>query len=74
MPTSAVKLTLFVTADVDEETVYQMTKTFWENWDMLTQTHAALKKASLEEACTDLAGVPIHEGAARYYREVGVLE
>ena len=74
VPTSAVKLTLFITADVDEETVYQMTKTFWENWDMLTETHAALKKASLEEACTDLAGVPIHEGAARYYREVGGLE
>lgn len=74
VPTSAVKLTLFINADVDEETVYQMTKTFWENWDMLTQTHAALRKASLEKACTDLAGVPIHEGAARYYREVGVLE
>ena len=74
VPTSAVKLTLFITADVDEETVYQMTKTFWESWDMLTETHAALRKASLESACTDLAGVPIHEGAARYYREVGVLE
>lgn len=56
-PTSAVKLTLFINADVDEETVYQMTKTFWENWDYLTETHAALKKASLEAACTDLAGV-----------------
>lgn len=74
VPTSAVKLTLFITADMDEETVYQMTKTFWENWDMLTDTHAVLKKANLESACTDLAGVPIHEGAARYYREVGVLE
>lgn len=74
VPTSAVKLTLFITADVDEETVYQMTKVFWENWGMLTDTHAALRAASLEEACTDVAGVPIHEGAARYYREVGVLE
>ena len=27
VPTSAVKLTLFITADMDEETVYQMTKT-----------------------------------------------
>ena len=30
VPTSAVKLTLFVTADVDEETVYQMTKTCYD--------------------------------------------
>lgn len=74
VPTSAVKLTLFITADVDEETVYQMTKVFWENWDMLTETHAALKKADPKEACSDVAGVPIHEGAARYYREIGILE
>lgn len=74
VPTSAVKLTLFITADVDEETVYQMTKTFWENWDMLTETHAALKKADPKEACNDVAGVPIHEGAARYYREIGLMD
>lgn len=74
IPTSAVKLTLFITADVDEETVYQMTKTFWENWDMLTETHAALRKADPKEACNDVAGVPIHEGAARYYREIGLME
>ena len=74
VPTSAVKLTLFITADVDEETVYQMTKVFWENWDYLTETHAALKKADPKEACNDVAGVAIHEGAARYYREIGIME
>lgn len=74
VPTSAVKLTLFITADVDEETVYQMTKVFWENWDMLTTTHAALAKADPKEACNDVAGVAIHEGAARYYREIGLMQ
>lgn len=72
--TSAVKLTLFITADVEEETVYQMTKVFWENWETLTQTHAALRKADPREACSDIAGVEIHPGAARYYREIGILE
>jgi len=72
--TSAVKLTLFITADVDEETVYQMAKVFWENWDQLTQTHAALRKADPKEACSDVAGVKIHPGAARYYREIGLLK
>ncbi len=74
VPTSAVKLTLFITNDVDEETVYQMTKVFWENWDSLQQTHAALRRADPMEACSDLAGVPLHEGAARYYREKGILK
>ena len=72
--TSGVKLTLFVTADVDEETVYQMTKVFWENWEYLTETHAALRKADPKQACNDVAGVAIHEGAARYYREIGIME
>lgn len=74
VPTSAVRLTLFITADVDEETVYQMAKIFWENWDMLTQTHAALRRADPKEAVSDIAGVAIHEGAARYYREIGLLQ
>ena len=73
VPTSGVKLTLFITADVDEETVYQMTRIFWENWDMLTQNHAALQKADPKEACSDIAGVAIHDGAARYYREIGLM-
>ena len=74
VPTSAVKLTLFLTPDVDEETAYQMTKVFWENWDSLTETFAALKAADPAKACEDLAGVPLHDGAARYYREIGLID
>ena len=72
--TSGVKLALFITADVDADTVYQMTKIFWQNWDALCDTHAALRRADPLEACKDVAGVAIHEGAARYYREIGILE
>ena len=74
IPTSAVKLTLFLTADVDEEVAYQMTKVFWENWDHLTENFAALRAADPTKACEDLAGVPLHDGAARYYREIGLID
>ena len=74
VPTSAVKLTLFLTPDVDEETAYQMTKVFWENWDSLTENFAALRAADPAKACEDLAGVPLHNGAARYYREIGLIQ
>ena len=74
VPTSAVKLTLFLTADVDEETAYQMTKVFWENWEQLTDAHAALRAADPNLACEDLAGVPLHDGAARYYKEIGLID
>ncbi len=74
VPTSAVKLTLFVTADVKEETVYEMAKVFWENWDRLTENFPALKAADPADACEALAGVPVHAGAARYYREIGLME
>ena len=73
VPTSAVKLTLFIAAQVDEETAYQMTRVFWEHWDELTDSFAALRAADPREACLDLAGVPLHEGCARYYREIGLL-
>ncbi len=74
VPTTAVRLTLFVTGDMEEETVYQMVRVFWENWDALTDNYPALRMADPRTACADLAGVPLHDGAARYYREIGLIE
>ena len=72
--TSAIKITLCTTADLDADTVYNLTKTFWENIDTLAETNSVLKGVTVEDAVTDLAGLPLHEGAERYYKEIGVLE
>jgi uncharacterized protein len=58
-------------AGVDEETVYQATKAFWENIEEVQATAFFLKAVTLESAFTSV-NVPLHPGAARYYDEVGV--
>lgn len=62
---------LAVNANVDEEHVYQLTKTMYENLGFLTAIHPATKAMAVEKA---MAGLPValHPGAARYYKEVGL--
>ena len=72
--TSAIKITICTDARVSDEVIYEMTKTFWENIDTLAETSNVLKNVSVEDAVTDLAGLPIHAGAEKYYREIGILE
>lgn len=72
--TTAIKMAMFTTADLSEEVVYELTKAFWENIDTLKETNASLKTVTIEGAITDLAEVPLHDGAIRYYKEVGVLK
>ena len=60
---------LAVRADVDEETVYQITKMIFENLPFLQAIHKALLDTSLDKALTGLS-IPLHPGALRYYREV----
>lgn len=72
--TSAIKMTICTDARVSDEVIYDLTKTFWENIEQLAQSQNVLKGLTIEDAVTDLAGLPIHEGAAKYYREKGILE
>lgn len=62
---------LAVRDDISEEDVYQLTKTIYENLPFLNGIHAATKAMALEKAIAGLP-VPLHPGAARYYREQGV--
>ncbi|MFV1875763.1 TAXI family TRAP transporter solute-binding subunit [Nioella sp.] len=63
-----------VRADLDEEVIYQVTRAFWENIDSITSDAPWAQALSLEFAVQSLAGMPLHPGAERYYREIGVLE
>ncbi len=71
--TSAIKITIFTDARVDDDVIYDLTKTFWENFDELKKTQAPLLNVIKDQTTQDLAGLPIHDGAARYYREIGLL-
>lgn len=73
VPTAGVGNMLITSADVSEETAYQMTKALFENLDRLVAAHAAAKAITLENALDGLP-VPLHPGAERYYKEKGLIK
>ena len=63
---------IIVSADMDEEVAYQITKALCENRDILVNTSAVL--ANFDPAVAGskaLTGCELHPGAARYYQEMG---
>ena len=70
-------LVMFCRHDLKDETVYQMTKSFWEHIDELGQSQKNLKGLKPAEAVKDIAKIPLHPGAEKYYKEIeeiGVLK
>ncbi len=62
---------LAVRDDIDEEAVYLMTKTIYENLPFLQAIHKATKAMSQEKALAGLP-IPLHPGALKYYQEAGM--
>jgi TRAP transporter TAXI family solute receptor len=62
---------LVTRSDIPEDVVYNVTKVIWENLATLQEIHGATKDMRLEIAIDGL-GAPLHPGAIRYYREVGL--
>jgi TRAP transporter TAXI family solute receptor len=57
--------------DLDEELVYQLTKTFFDALPTLSSARTALRFMDADQAAA--APIPLHDGAARYYRERELL-
>jgi len=62
---------LLVRADADEEDIYKITKTIYENLPFLQSIHKATKVMNIKKAIDGLP-MPLHKGALRYYKEVGL--
>lgn len=72
--TSAIKMVMFCRHDLSEDTVYQLTKSFWEHIDELGKAQKNLQGLKPADAVKDIANLPLHPGAEKYYKEIGVLK
>ncbi|OZB72685.1 MAG: C4-dicarboxylate ABC transporter [Thiomonas sp. 14-64-326] len=73
VPTARIQNFLVTREGLSEEMVYQMTKAMFTHLTELVAAHAAAKGISLKDAPLN-SPVPLHPGAAKYYREAGVLK
>ena len=72
--TFGVGATFVSSADVSEEVVYTLVKSIFDNIDAFKGLHPAF--ANLDPAAMASAGLsaPLHDGAAKYYKEAGLAE
>ncbi len=69
--TFGVKATFVTSASVDDETVYQVVKAVFDNFDRFKGLHPAFANLTEEEMISQGLSAPLHPGAERYYKERG---
>jgi uncharacterized protein len=73
VPTFGVKATICTSSDVPEEIIYKITKEVFENVEALRNLHPALAVLTPENMLQGLSA-PLHPGAAKYFKEAGLIE
>ncbi|MHC4604036.1 MAG: TAXI family TRAP transporter solute-binding subunit, partial [Planctomycetota bacterium] len=69
--TIGVKATFVTSKNVDEGIVYAITKEVFDNFDDFKSLHPAYEVLTKKDMLKGLTA-PIHKGALKYYREVGL--
>ncbi|NLZ93518.1 MAG: TAXI family TRAP transporter solute-binding subunit [Firmicutes bacterium] len=72
--TVSYKAVLITHVDVPEETVYTITKGLYDNYTRMGDAVGNMRTFPIEELMTDVGGVPYHDGALKFYNEVGLAE
>lgn len=71
--TAAIPNFLITHSGVSDDVAYRMTKAMYDNLDTLYAAHNAAKTIKRDNAIKGMP-VPLHPGAERYYKEVGLIK
>ncbi len=71
--TVAIMATFIATNDMSEDQAYEITKNLWEKQEEIAVAHAKGKEMSKDAAVAAIGKVPLHPGAEKYYKEIGVI-
>ena len=72
--TYGVMATLVASSKTSPETIYLVVKAVFDNFDEFKKLHPALANLKPEEMVSNGLSAPLHEGAARYYKEKGWIK
>ncbi len=72
--TYGVLATVVASSKAPAESVYQVVKAVFDNFDEFKKLHPALANLKPESMVKDGLSAPLHEGAARYYKEKGWIK
>ena len=73
IPTFGVKAVLVVNEKVNEKIVYAVVKAILENFDEFKKLHPAYSNITKESLLEGIS-TPLHEGAKKYYEEIGLIK
>jgi hypothetical protein len=71
--TFGVGATVVSSSAVPEEYVYRMTKAVFEKFDDFKKLHPAFEVLDKKAMTTNALSAPLHDGAAKYYKEAGLM-
>lgn len=71
--TFGVGATFVSSTNTPSDTVYQVVKAVFENFDDFRKLHPAFADLQKEQMIKDGLSAPLHDGAAKYYKEAGLM-
>ena len=72
IPTLGIVTSMIVHKDLPTDLVYKMAKVFWDNHSEFVKVKSVWKKVLMKDAVNG-AAVPVHPGAAKFYKEKGIM-